>query len=155
MNMTQREFGETLGVSRVTVARWEFGFRISEKHKDVICQKFFVNRRWLEANETPVYTLDMGDKSPYEFARDSGCDEVKAAIFEMYCQLPPSKQLVISALLDYVDLYGPPKALKDERKITRFIRKHVRKQLKEMEKSSRQVKETNDCLPPSEGENVL
>lgn len=56
LNLSQREFGERLGVSRDVISNIEYG-RVQPKELFLkhICQLYNINRKWLETGEGEMF----------------------------------------------------------------------------------------------------
>lgn len=50
LGLTQKEFGERIGVTNFTISDIEKGKRVlTERNMNLICEKFNVNKEWLES----------------------------------------------------------------------------------------------------------
>ncbi len=64
LNLSQREFGEKLGVSRDVISNIEYG-RVLPKERFLqhVCQLYGVNKRWLETGQGEMFeTIPPDDK---------------------------------------------------------------------------------------------
>lgn len=65
LNLSQREFGEKLGVSRDVISNIEYG-RVQPKKLLLqhMCQQYKVNERWLETGEGKIFdeSFESDDK---------------------------------------------------------------------------------------------
>lgn len=69
LKLSQREFGEILGVSRDVISNIEYG-RVPPKELLVqhICQLYKVNRQWLETGEGEMFDTNLEETSKYDEA---------------------------------------------------------------------------------------
>lgn len=67
LGLTQKQFGERIGVQRGTVANYELGRNIpTETVRLMICKVYGVNREWLEIGEGEMFEK----KSRYDQIRE-------------------------------------------------------------------------------------
>lgn len=60
-NLTQKEFAEKIGISRVGLQKLESGEnKPREQTMRVICSEFGISRRWLETGEGEMYDENEG-----------------------------------------------------------------------------------------------
>ena len=80
LGLSQREFGEGLGVSRDVIGNIEYG-RVSPKELFLVhlCQQYHVDRRWLETGEGEM------------FAEETSLDKVTEAT-RIFKRLHPTLQ---------------------------------------------------------------
>ena len=84
--LTQPAFGEVLGISKAAVQKLESGENNpSEQTIRAICEKFGVNRQWLET----------GDKSIKPYAREP---DLETEVRSLLKNEPPVKQAVMISL---------------------------------------------------------
>ena len=69
LKLSQREFGEKLGVSRDVISNIEYG-RVPPKELMLrhICELYNVNRHWLETGEGEIFKADPAEVSRYDEA---------------------------------------------------------------------------------------
>ena len=91
VDLTQNAFGEALGISRAAVQKLESGENNpSEQTIRAICEKFGVNRQWLET----------GDESIQPYEREPALEtEVRSLLKNE----PPVKQAVMISLASMPD----------------------------------------------------
>lgn len=109
LRMTQEEFGEQLGVTKLTVLRWERDNKIPETSIRLICRIFQVNRSWLESGEgemflsdkssAPGYNDDNSYSSPYGYALQQGFPIEFATLFARLCELSPEEKKSLGCLI--------------------------------------------------------
>lgn len=107
LGMTQEEFGEQLGVTKLTVLRWERDNKVPEPSLRLICRIFQVNKRWLEIGEGEM-VLDRQSStpidgsafvSPYAYAVQHGFTVDFASLFARLCELSPEDKRSIGSLI--------------------------------------------------------
>ena len=110
LGMTQEEFGEQLGVTKLTVLRWERDNKVPEPSLRLICRIFQVNKRWLETGEGEM-VIDRQSSapvdgsafvSPYAYAVQHGFTGEFASIFARLCELSPEEKRSIGSLVSRV-----------------------------------------------------
>lgn len=110
LGMTQEEFGEQLGVTKLTVLRWERDNKVPEPSLRLICRVFQVNKRWLETGEGEM-VIDRQSSapvdgsafvSPYAYAVQHGFTVEFASIFARLCELSPEEKRSIGSLVSRV-----------------------------------------------------
>lgn len=101
----QAEFGERIGVKQSAVTAYETGARMpSNAVIKAICDKYNVNREWLETGEGDPYIVT--DKAMIDrIVEQYNGSDVFRAVLETYITLPEDKRRVVeefvSRLLDY------------------------------------------------------
>ena len=86
VDLTQNAFGEALGISRAAVQKLESGENNpSEQTIRAICEKFGVNRQWLETGDESI--------QPYEREPD-----LETEVRSLLKNEPPVKQAVMISL---------------------------------------------------------
>lgn len=107
LGMTQDEFGEQLGVTKLTVLRWERDNKVPEPSLRLICRVFQVNKHWLETGEGEM-AIDRQSSapidgsafvSPYAYAVQHGFTVEFASIFARLCELSPEDKRSIGYLI--------------------------------------------------------
>lgn len=108
--MTQEEFGEQLGVTKLTVLRWERDNKVPEPSIRLICRVFQVNKHWLETGEGEM-AIDRQSStpidgsafvSPYAYAVQNGFTVEFASLFARLCELSPEDKRSIGSLISRV-----------------------------------------------------
>ena len=89
-NLTQSEFGNRLGISKSAVQKLEYGGNPSEQPIRAICEKFGVNRQWLETGDESI--------QPYEREPD-----LETEVRSLLKNEPPVKQAVMISLASMPD----------------------------------------------------
>ena len=89
-NLTQSEFGNRLGISKSAVQKLEYGGNPSEQIIRAICEKFGVNRQWLETGDESI--------QPYEREPD-----LETEVRSLLKNEPPVKQAVMISLASMPD----------------------------------------------------
>lgn len=110
LGMTQEEFGEQLGVTKLTVLRWERDNKVPEPSLRLICRVFQVNKRWLETGEGEMIIDRQSSApvdcsafvSPYAYAVQHGFTVEFASLFARLCELSPEDKRSIGALISRV-----------------------------------------------------
>ena len=91
VDLTQNAFGEALGISRAAVQKLESGENNpSEQTIRAICEKFGVNRQWLETGDESI--------QPYEREPD-----LETEVRSLLKNEPPVKQAVMISLASMPD----------------------------------------------------
>ena len=91
VDLTQNAFGEALGISRAAVQKLESGENNpSEQTIRAICEKFGVNRQWLETGDESI--------QPYEREPD-----IETEVRSLLKNEPPVKQAVMISLASMPD----------------------------------------------------
>ncbi len=69
LKLSQREFGEKLGVSRDVISNIEYN-RVPPKELLLrhICELYNVNQHWLETGEGEMFSSDLNEASKYDEA---------------------------------------------------------------------------------------
>lgn len=107
LGMTQEEFGEQLGVTKLTVLRWERDNKVPEPSLRLICRVFQVNKRWLETGEGEM-VIDRQSSapvdgsafvSPYAYAVQHGFTVEFATVFARLCELSPEEKKSLGCLI--------------------------------------------------------
>ena len=105
LGLTQKEFGERIGVKQTSVAGWENTLRnpTSAIIKSM-CQEFHVNEEWLKTGKGEMFQTLSEDE---EF--DQICAEIQLSedgfiknIIRAYWKLPPDKKAVVRNLIDEI-----------------------------------------------------
>lgn len=110
LGMTQEDFGEQLGVTKLTVLRWERDNKVPEPSLRLICRVFQVNKRWLETGEGEMIIDRQSSShvdgsvfvSPYAYAVQHGFTVEFASIFARLCELSPEDKRSIGSLISRV-----------------------------------------------------
>lgn len=109
--LTQHEFAQKIGLKHGAVSKMEInGNTITDQNKQIICDKFNVNIRWLEDGEEPMYLeRDLFDQLRDEY-KLTGIEE---QILRLYCNLEPSRRSAIwdkiqTSLIDKEEKPAPP-----------------------------------------------
>lgn len=99
LEMSQKEFGNKLGVTSAAISRYESGDRkLPESMILSICREFRVNYYWLTKGEEPVFVgtpTDIVD----EIAEDYNLDDYDKKIIEKYLELSEDQRCVIKNYL--------------------------------------------------------
>lgn len=107
LGMTQEEFGEQLGVTKLTVLRWERDNKVPEPSIRLICRVFQVNKRWLETGEGEMVINKQSSTpvdgsafiSPYAYAVQHGFTIEFASLFARLCELSPEEKKSFGSLI--------------------------------------------------------
>ena len=110
LGMTQEEFGEQLGVTKLTVLRWERDNKVPEPSLRLICRVFQVNKRWLETGEGEMVIGKQSSSridgsafvSPYAYAIQHGFTAEFASLFARLCELSPDDKSSIGSLISRI-----------------------------------------------------
>lgn len=110
LGMTQEEFGEQLGVTKLTVLRWERDNKVPEPSIRLICRVFQVNKRWLETGEGEMVINRQSSTpvdgsafiSPYAYAVQHGFTIEFASLFARLCELSPEEKKSIGSLISRI-----------------------------------------------------
>ena len=111
VDLTQNAFGEALGISRAAVQKLESGENNpSEQTIRAICEKFGVNRQWLETGDESI--------QPYEREPD-----LETEVRSLLKNEPPVKQAVMISLASMPDEWWDAWA----QKLYEEVEKHQKK----------------------------
>ena len=111
VDLTQNAFGEVLGISRAAVQKLESGENNpSEQTIRAICEKFGVNRQWLETGDESI--------QPYEREPD-----LETEVRSLLKNEPPVKQAVMISLASMPDEWWDAWA----QKLYEEVEKHQKK----------------------------
>ena len=111
VDLTQNAFGEALGISRAAVQKLESGENNpSEQTIRAICEKFGVNRQWLETGDESI--------QPYEREPD-----LETEVRSLLKNEPPVKQAVMISLASMPDEWWEAWA----QKLYEEVEKHQKK----------------------------
>lgn len=97
--LTQKEFGEKIGVSGDTISSIEKGKRnLTERNISLICEKFDVNEEWLREGKGEMFCQD--EKSIVnELVAKYNLDDIVKSCLDVLVTLEPEE---IKPLLDYI-----------------------------------------------------
>ena len=109
-NLTQSEFGNRLGISKSAVQKLEYGGNPSEQTIRAICEKFGVNRQWLETGNESIH--------PYERELD-----LETEVCMLLKNESPVKQAVMISLASMPDEWWDAWA----DKLYEMVEKHKKK----------------------------
>lgn len=109
-NLTQSEFGNRLGISKSAVQKLEYGGNPSEQTIRAICEKFGVNRQWLETGNESI--------QPYERELD-----LETEVCMLLKNESPVKQAVMISLASMPDEWWDAWA----DKLYEMVEKHKKK----------------------------
>ena len=93
VNLTQAEFSVALGLAPTSAASWEKKANPqipTESMRLLICQKFGVNREWLETGKEPMFQPKPTSALPAELAQSP----MVRAILETYLDLDPQGRAI-------------------------------------------------------------
>lgn len=117
LNLTQKEFGEKIGIKGNTVANYEIGLRNpSDAVIKAICREYGVDEEWLRTGEGTMFRLS------------SESELIDRAISEV---LTSDDDLIKGILLAYWELSGPKKAV--IREIVQNAADHIKRMQEEKE----------------------
>lgn len=102
LNLTQAEFGASLGVADSTVGNWEKARQVPPPSMIVsICKAFNVNREWLETGAGEMF---VKEESLDDAAR------MRRMVGDLFEMLPEDKQKIIyDAVQNWIKKYGDKK----------------------------------------------
>ncbi|MGL4762472.1 MAG: helix-turn-helix domain-containing protein [Sarcina sp.] len=102
LNLTQKEFANSLLLSRTTVASFESGAKIpSDKTIDHICAKYNLNKNWLLTNSGDMYDSTINNLDFFNDIIESlDEDDTDSLLFiKSYIKLPSKDKNLINDLL--------------------------------------------------------
>lgn len=104
LHLTQKEFGERIGVKGNTIAQYESGRNNPvDSALALICREFNVNENWLRTGEGEMFNPEPTDKLE-ELAMSHGLSPRYAAVVRSLLSLPPEKQdTIVQFVLDTAD----------------------------------------------------
>lgn len=90
LDLTQREFGERIGVKPNTIATYEIGRNEPiDAVVSLICREFHVNEHWLRTGEGEMFkpepVFDLGD-----YVKRHGMTALETEILKAYLELDPA-----------------------------------------------------------------
>ena len=91
LKLSQKDFGEKIGLSQNTIYRLESGVLFATKYVKLICGEFEVNEQWLLKGEGPMFKI-VKQKNEITEIYDQLSDEYKG----LACQL-------LKEMLNYQD----------------------------------------------------
>lgn len=98
LDLTQREFGERIGIKANTVTMIEKGRGTSEQTIQAICREFHVSKAWLRTGEGEMFLPPPRDMID-ELIAEYGLPKEVRAMTEKFIALTPEKQQVV---IEYV-----------------------------------------------------
>lgn len=102
LNLTQKEFGEKIGVTNFTISDIEKGkLSLTERNQNLICEKFNVNKEWLENGTGEMFLpiLPVDEFSQILSEIEESDDEFIKNFLKVYWQLDDSGKKVIKAFV--------------------------------------------------------
>lgn len=102
LNLTQKEFGEKIGVTNFTISDIEKGkLSLTERNQNLICEKFNVNKEWLENGTGEMFlpTLPVDEFSQILSEIEESDDEFIKNFLKVYWQLDDSGKKVIKSFV--------------------------------------------------------
>lgn len=102
LKMTQKEFGEKIGLTNASISDIEKGKTIlTERNQNLICEKFNVNKEWLEKGIGDMFLPELPED---EFSRilseiEESDDEYIRKFLEIYFQLDEAGKKIVSDLI--------------------------------------------------------
>ena len=110
LNLTQRAFGEKIGMQQNTIALIECGRNTSRQTVDAICREFGVNKEWLLTGTGEMFAPDPQDElaalaEKYHYSPAAGL------LIEKFISLPDDRrEVIIKFLEDYAEALNRMKA---------------------------------------------
>lgn len=110
LNLTQRAFGEKIGMQQNTIALIEGGRNTSRQTVDAICREFGVNKEWLLTGTGEMFAPDPQDElaalaEKYHYSPAAGL------LIEKFISLPDDRrEVIIKFLEDYAEALNRMKA---------------------------------------------
>lgn len=106
LGLTQKQFGERIGVQRGTVANYELGRNIpTETVRLMICKVYGVNREWLETGEGEMFEK----KSRYDQIREMSeeymkgeSDSFRNRLISVISELPEEQLAVLAEIAERI-----------------------------------------------------
>lgn len=98
LGLTQKEFGEKIGVTNFTISDIEKGkLSLTERNQNLICEKFKVNKEWLSNGEGEMFLPELPVD---EFSRllseiEESKDENFKIFMKMFVQLDEKSRRII------------------------------------------------------------
>lgn len=107
LNMTQKEFAQSIGIAQSSWAMIESGGRnINERHIKLISSIYHANEKWLKTGEGEMFTIDPEEDETAVYIEeliDGTDDSVKSlikSILKAYCKMTPKSKAVFNKLVD-------------------------------------------------------
>lgn len=102
LGMSQRDFGEKIGISDPAVSKLEKGTNVpSEQTLKSICREFNVNWAWLTEGLGDMFS-DLPETLLDEVAEEYDLDDTDKLLVKRYMQLSHEKRAVIKEYLESV-----------------------------------------------------
>lgn len=122
-NLTQADFGSTIGLSATAIGQMEAGARnITERTRILLKEKYNLNINWLQTGEgTPIIEPDVFSLD--EYVKSKGMTEEELEIVKCCLELDPAiRKTVIEHFKEYFGVSGPPIAATIEEKVEGYRR---------------------------------
>lgn len=95
LDLTQREFGERIGVKPNTIATYEIGRNEPiDAVVSLICREFNVSESWLRTGEGEMF-LETPDTAMGQLAKELGLDEFMQGVVSEYLKLNEEQRRVV------------------------------------------------------------
>ncbi len=102
LGLSQQEFGERMGISRVSVSRFEGGYvDLTSRNVQIVCEKFNVRREWLVDGVGDMFAEDA-DASINDLRLRYGLSEFETQILQNYLALGARQREMVQELLQTV-----------------------------------------------------
>ena len=108
LHLTQKEFGESIGVSDAAVAHLESGRNNPSKQTiELICSKFNVNPEWLKDGADVPMFLELADDDEILIARImAGEDEFRKSVFRAFAKMDDESWEMLRQVVDQIKTAG-------------------------------------------------
>lgn len=96
LNLTQKQFGERLGIKQNTVTQWECErIRLADSTIKHICVEYGINEDWLRNGKAPVFQARFRGKNKFEEYFPNMSPKTTALI-RTIMELPPVLQTILT-----------------------------------------------------------
>ena len=133
LKLNQTEFGEKIGLGQHAVSHIEKGNNnLSPRNLESICQKYNVNREWLETGAGEMFKPPPEKNFLERLAEEKGLNEYEKALLESIIELPkPARQAVIDWAINFVNKLDAQEERDKEKKIA-ALKKSIASQQAEL-----------------------
>jgi transcriptional regulator with XRE-family HTH domain len=106
LGLTQKQFGEQIGVQRGTIANYELGRNIpTETVRLMICRVYGVRREWLETGEGEIFDkktrYDQIREMAYEYMKDES-ESFRNRLISVISELSEEQLVVLAEIAEKI-----------------------------------------------------
>ncbi len=101
LNMNQKDFGASIGLSQNQIAQMESGTRnLTTRNADIICKTHNVNPEWLYTGEGNMFMPPEEKSTLEELAENYNLDEYDIKILKRYIEMDTFERLAFRKMLE-------------------------------------------------------